>query len=198
MLSLCICDMTVWIRFHTIVYRGNRLLYVCTVRGYNTGYNSGVTDVDAWLRASCFAKLNVKTGHHLACISAFSILLVFSRSLCFTIFLECFIVISFWYRIDIHIRIHFPFSFSKVLASAPPSATFLTLAEISGYVTDIQLHFPEKFGNKLYTNGHNQRRFSNFMYTAVILPRQLLIINLPTMHSTMMAQITRSYGSWEI
>ena len=64
------------------------------------------------------------------CISVFSILLVFSR-LCFFAFLEAFWYVCCCYRTDIHIRILYHFSFSKVLVSVPPSATFLTVAEMS-------------------------------------------------------------------
>jgi len=62
--------------------------------------------LDAWVRTSRFAKLNVKAGPHLAYIFFLSILLVFSKLLCFAFFrsfLDCFPVISFLYRIDIHI-----------------------------------------------------------------------------------------------
>jgi len=110
--------------------------------------------------ASLHALLNVKTGHHMICISVFSILLVFSR-LCFFAFLEAFWYVCCCYRTDIHIRILYHFSFSKVLVSVPPSATFLTVAEMSKYATNLELNFPENFDIKLCTNRHNQREFIN-------------------------------------
>jgi len=71
-------------------------------------------------------------------------------------FFDCFPVIS-GFSIEIHTRLHFQFSFFRVLASGPPtvasgcsSATFPNLAETSSYATGLQLNFPEWFLTRLY------------------------------------------------
>ena len=63
-------------------------------------FNSRATYGEEWVLTSHFDKLNLKTGHHLVCMSVctiFSILLVFSRLLfcLFRRFSDCFAVISF-------------------------------------------------------------------------------------------------------
>jgi len=72
-----------------------------------------VIDVNPWVQTSRLAELNVKTGPHLDYISAFSILLLFSRLLCFLKVSGLFHVIWFWYSINIRMWVHFHFSLSE-------------------------------------------------------------------------------------
>ena len=114
------------IRFYMIVYLGNRLFYFCTVRWHKTGLQQSRNWRNSWVRISRHAEINVKIGPHLAYISVFSILLVFSSVLRF---LDCFPVL-----------VLLPYGYSHsdalsflifwVLVSEPLSATFSHLIEV--------------------------------------------------------------------
>ena len=69
---------------HDCIPLKSAVLFLYSERIYNTEvYNSDLTDGGARVWTSPLAKLNVKPSPHLAYISVFSILLVFSRLLLF-------------------------------------------------------------------------------------------------------------------